>query len=198
MDSWLKRAGLAAIAAATTAGSAGAATLMVGRDGSCGKATCFSDAGVYTRTWSAGNFTGPVDVAALLMDRGVLGALAGMTFRISFSQNGQDLGTWGRFNMGGFGDETLGFSGEGFVWNPADGDLVLTLALDPPPEAGAGAAFSSSSADDPPIGPPPAVLRNAAFAAAVPEPAAWSLMIVGFGLAGVATRARRRLPAAGR
>jgi len=201
MNSRLNVGALAALALGSCAGSAGAATLLASTDGGCGKTTCFNDNGVVTRTWSAKDFAGPVDISRLLLDRAVLGSLSGSTFRISFSLNGQELGTWGRFNMGGFDTDTLGLSGESFVWNPEDGDLVLTLALDPAPKPGVGGgAFFARDFD---VGPPPpqglpdptspAMSRQAAMEAApVPEPTAWALMILGFGTAGAMLRTRPR------
>jgi len=210
MNSGLRRAafGAAAMTAVAVAGSAEAMTLVVDPDAGCGKASCFGEAGTYTRTWSAKDFTGPVNVASLLMGRGVLGALDGETFRISFSLNGEELGTWGRYNMAGIGGETLSFSGQELIWNPADGDLTLTLSLDPKPKPGQVAAFGGFSSFDPgttssdkgpPPGPPPTALRETAHdAAPVPEPSAWALMIVGFGSAGATLRLQRRRPAPAR
>jgi hypothetical protein len=201
MDLRLRSAILAAMVA-TAATPAGAATVLnVGWNSGCGKSTCFNDNGVFTRTWSAKDTAGPVTIGSLLLDRSVLGNLDGQTFRISFSLNGETLGTWGRYNVAGFGGDQFGFSGGDVVWNPEDGDLVLTLELDPAPKAGglSGGGFSFR-ADPPPRDdlsePQPPAFSDAAFeAAAVPEPGAWALMILGFGMAGAAMRGRRRLTA---
>lgn len=203
MDFRLKHAMFGLAAAAMTASGAGAATLVVAPDSGCGKTTCFSDAGVYTRTWSAKDFGGAVNISNLLLDRAVLGALSGETFRISFSLNGQEVGVWGRFNMSGLGGETLTFSGQDFVWNPEDGDLVLTLALDLASTGGGGGVSSGFFARSPDVDDstpttddadetaPTQGFRQAAIMAPAPEPASWALMIAGFGLTGAALRARR-------
>ena len=132
--------GAATAAAMVFAGpSAQAATVLsVDWNASCGKATCFDDNGSYSQTFSSSAFSGPVNVSQFLMDRGILGSLDGKTFRISFQLNGEEIGTWGQFNMGGIGGDELLFGGDSFVWNPEDGDLVLLLAITPPPKEGAG------------------------------------------------------------
>jgi hypothetical protein len=133
------------------------------------------------------------------MDRGVLGSLDGKTFRLSFQLNGEELGSWGSYNMGGIGGDQLWFTGEDFTWNPQDGDLVLVLQLIPPPKEGAGGggffAFSEESSfggestqDD---GQPGGDSDLRTPAAPVPEPATWAMMIAGFGLAGAVMRRRR-------
>lgn len=196
----------AAAAAAIVLGapSVQAATVLnVDWNAGCGKATCFNDNGSYTQTFSASNFSGPVNVSQFLMDRGVLGALDSKTFRISFQLNGEELGTWGQFNVAGIGGEELWFGGEGFVWNPEDGDLVLVLAIVPPPKEGAGGGgggggfggFSLQSQDEPFTGgPPPGETEGFDLrqpSGAVPEPATWAMMIGGFGMAGSIIRRRR-------
>lgn len=193
-----------ALAAALTAGPAGAATVLnASWTDACGKSTCFNEDGVYRQTFSAGAFTGPVTISQLLMNRGVLGALDAKTFRLSFAINGEEVGTWGAFTMGGIGGDELSFSGQEFVWNPEDGDLVLTLALTPPPKPGGLGSLGGGgiALEDGPLGgqegpfdlpdegagdPGPEFNGSAA-----PEPGAWALMIGGFGLAGAALRRRR-------
>lgn len=194
--------GIAALAAAAAlAGPAAAATTLdVSWNEGCGKSTCFNDAGVFTKTWSAADAKGPMTIGQLLLDRGVLGNLDAKTFRLSFTLNGEELGTWGSFTMGGIGGDELLFNGQAFTWNPEDGDLVLVLALIPPPKAGAGGGFFSIARfeDDAPQGDQPPQYSGAIVdavvpgAAAVPEPDAWALMIAGFGFAGAALRRRVR------
>ncbi|MFZ5721626.1 MAG: PEPxxWA-CTERM sorting domain-containing protein [Pseudomonadota bacterium] len=196
---------LSALAAASVlalgAGAAQAATtLSVGADG-CGKSTCFNDNGVFSQSWSAKDFSGPVTIGQLLLDRGVLGSLDGSTFQLSFALNGETLGTWGQYTMAGIGGDWLTFGGENFVWNPEDGDLVLILSIIPPPKPGAGGGFFASSSlqagfEDQGPGSPRDLLPDldgGRLTAPIPEPGAWALMITGFGLAGAAFRQRRRV-----
>lgn len=204
-------AAVAALTLAVSATPAAAATVLnVNWGETCGKATCFGDDGRYSQTFSSANFSGPLTIGQLLMQRGVLGNLDGSTFRVSFSLNGEEVGTWGHYNMGGINGEELSFTGVNFVWNPEDGDLVLTLALTPPPKAGGGGFFSAprefgeGQGDGGPFGGPdagglgddgrgPGDERGPVGAAAVPEPATWAMMIAGFGMAGAILRRRRSL-----
>jgi hypothetical protein len=190
----------AATAAAMILGASSAqaaSVLNVDWNTGCGKATCFDDNGSYKQKFSASDFNGPVNVSQFLMDRGVLGSLDGKTFRISFQLNGEELGTWGQFNVGGIGGDELWFGGESFVWNPEDGDLVLVLAITPPPKegAGGGGGFALQSESNPftdglPEGDgEPTDVRLPS--GAVPEPATWAMMIAGFGMAGAMMRRRR-------
>jgi hypothetical protein len=201
----------AAMLAATPASAA--TVLNVNWNSDCGKSTCFNDKGVFTQTWSSAGAHGPMTIGQFLMDRGILGALDDKTFRISFSVGGQELGTWGSYNMAGIGGDELNFDGLDFVWNPEDGDLVLTLEIVPPPKAGGGGFFSlAANQDAPPVpgaggdgpslpqdgdegphggGPGGGVVVDAITV--VPEPATWAMMIAGFGLAGASLRQRRRV-----
>ena len=203
------------VAAVSSTPAWAATVLSVNWGDSCSKNTCFGDDGKHSRTFSAAAFKGPVTIGQLLMQRGVLGSLDGQTFRISFSLNGEEVGTWGHYNMSGIGGDQLGFAGESFEWNPENGDLVLTLALVPPPKAGGGSGFYAApqefGADSDDVGlapsgsscfrddglgdvePGPDMQRGFAAAAIVPEPASWAMMITGFGLAGAALRRRRAI-----
>lgn len=200
----------AATALMLGASSAQSATVLnVSWTSDCGKSTCFNDNGVFTQTFGKSGFEGPVLISQLLMDRGVLGSLDGKAFRLSFQLNGEELGSWGTYNMGGIGGDELSFGGEQFVWNPEDGDLVLVLALIPPPKEGAGggggvgmaiAAFEDQPENDVPPFNQPDLNQNEGGeeggeeqprqVGPVPEPATWAMMIAGFGMAGAMFRRR--------
>jgi hypothetical protein len=195
-------AAAAALALAASPASA-ASVLNAGVNSQCGKATCFNDKGVFTQTWSAKDFSGPMTISQLMLDRGVLGSMDGSMFKLSFMLNGQEF-TWGNYMMAGIAGDELSFWGANFTWDPADGDLVLVLAITPPPKPGAGGGGSFFSPAHANFGPDdsfgdgsntedggPGDERPAAAAAAVPEPTAWALMIGGFGMAGAMLRRRR-------
>ena len=111
-------------------GSAGAATILSANwNSGCSKETCFNDHGAYSVTFSASAFSGPVDVSRLLLDRNILGTLGSQFFSMNFLLNGQKIADWGDWNMGSVAGDELSFWGPELTWNPADGDLVLTLEL---------------------------------------------------------------------
>lgn len=204
----------AAAALSIAAAPAQAATLLqAGWNTGCGKTTCFNDQGVFTRTWTSQDAAGPLTISQLLLDRSVLGSLDSSTFRLSFQLNGKEVGSWGSFTMGGINGDELLFNGEAFTWNPEDGELTLVLEIFKP---GGGGGFGRLSApnpgvgDDPPSDDPPrdgppqgdegdgffysgGAVATAFNASAAPEPAAWALMIAGFGLAGARLRRRDAL-----
>lgn len=203
---YLSAAAACALALACAPAQA-ATTLSVGWSEGCAKTTCFNENGVFSQSFSAKDFTGPVTISQLLLERGVLGALDGSTFQLSFALNGETLGTWGQYTMAGIGGDWLTFGGENFVWNPEDGDLVLILSIVSAAKPGAGGGFFASSSftnDDPLNDGPldqdlelnPPNDEGGRQTAPVPEPGAWALMISGFGLAGAAFRQRRRMAAA--
>ena len=185
-----------------------ATVLSAGWSEGCGKTNCFDAKGAYTKSWSAADVGGPITIGQLLLDRGVLGDLDSKTFRLSFRLNGEELGTWGNYTMGGIVGDELSFQGANFTWNPEDGELELVLELVPPPIPGiTGARFASilPEGDGGPRGPQgqqgeqggqggaliPPVQQPGSHVSPAPEPATWALLIGGFGLTGAAVRRRR-------
>lgn len=194
---------MAAALSVSAAPAQAATALQATWNEGCGKSTCFNDKGVFTQSWSAKDASGPMTVGQLMLDRGVLGSLDGKTFRLSFQLNGEELGSWGNFTMGGIAGDELLFNGQAFTWNPEDGELTLVLEIYQP-KTGVG-GFSALSApggsapnnieDDelPNLGGGSGV--DAIVPGVVPEPTTWALMIGGFGMAGAALRRRSRVVA---
>ena len=121
---------LAALTLVAAADRAAAATVLsAGWDGSCKASTCFNSQGTYAITFSASAFHGPVDISKLLLGRGIIGSLDSHFFSLNFQVNGQQLASWGDWNMSTVAGDQLSFSGPDLLWNPADGDLVLVLQL---------------------------------------------------------------------
>jgi len=108
--------------------AAAADVLHLNWDDSCGS-SCFNSHGAYSLTFSASSFSGPVDISKLLLDRRVLGGMAGSFFTVSFQLGGHQVGNWGQWNMGAVGGDEFSLSGSELMWNPADGDLVLVLQI---------------------------------------------------------------------
>ncbi|MBL8552793.1 MAG: PEP-CTERM sorting domain-containing protein [Phenylobacterium sp.] len=207
-------AAIGALSLTVAAAPAGAATVNAGWTEACGATNCF-DQGSFTHTWSAAGAGGPITVSQLALARSILGDLDGETFRLSFQIDGQEIGTWGSYTMGGIAGDELNFWGENFTWNPEDGDLTLVLEIFVPETGGGGGFFQAFNAQSGPDGDGP----NAGGpdnggqgfdggdpgqqpsdlgpgpSAAVPEPAAWALMIGGFGMAGAMFRRRRAVAA---
>lgn len=122
-------AALAALAIAASSPGAKAASLLSGTwQSSCGD-TCFDSHGAYSVTFSASQFSGPVNISSLGFDRAILGTMSGQFFNVSFQLGGHTLGSWGNWNMGGVAGDELFVSGQSLTWNPADGDLVLVFQL---------------------------------------------------------------------
>jgi hypothetical protein len=240
---WTPGAASAAAAVALSlllpAGPAAAASLLpdVGWTSACGASSCFDTKGAYRLTFSASQFSGPMDISRLLLDGNVLFNSASDFFTVSFSLGGNQLGSWGQWNMSGVGGDEMSLWGSDFTWNPADGDLVLVLqlvtangqaiGLDQGGGSGGGGFFfwngsaleGRGSGSDPagdtggsvltlvpppsgdlPIIEPPTpdggqTTPTGGQPAPAPEPAAWAMMIAGFGLAGAALRRRNLLAA---
>ncbi|MBL8771216.1 MAG: PEP-CTERM sorting domain-containing protein [Phenylobacterium sp.] len=187
----------------------------------CGEGGCFSDTTrVLSRTWSASEFQGPLSISSLSIDKAMLGSMQDYAVRVSFVDGaGKTVANWGSYTLAVLSGDVVTLGGETVNWNTADGDLTLKLELLIPDKGGAGGGgfggfggfggggFATAPAfggGDGPAGlgrltspqlPPPA-LQNmpALISAAVPEPGAWALMLIGFMGAGHALRSRRRAP----
>jgi hypothetical protein len=98
-------------------------------------------------------------------------------------------GGGGAPGFGGGGSDPLGFGGPNSGPNsgpgdgPGDGPGSFPISTDTPPNPGG---------DPPPYGPPNLPAITQAFSP-VPEPATWTMLILGFGAVGFALRRARRL-----
>jgi hypothetical protein len=174
----------------------------------------------YQQIYSATAFSGLININKFsIFARPEFGnTVESATFDISFyttskavnglSSTGADnLGTlltnFGIFTLGGITPSQLDFNGPTFTYDPSAGNLLLVVNLVSNQASGFGAAFFS--------GFDPATSRYIAFggsptgfldtsglqtrfdfaAAAVPEPANWALMILGFGAIGSMMRRRK-------
>ena len=198
---------LASLAALAAPSAAGAAVILSAPDnGGCGKAGCLTS-GRYEQTFSALSFAGPVTIAGLRLDRGILGELAGRTFKLSFAlADGTAVGSWGSWTMGGLGGDSWTIDGSDFDWDLALGDLVLRLELVRFDGGGVGGGFgggfrAAPNEGGPNGGPNGGGGGDAPFfpnspvvdAISAPEPSTWAMMIIGFGGAGALLRRRNQL-----
>jgi len=209
--------GLAFFAAAAVIGwapAAGAATMLnVGASNACGENGCFSDSQrVFTRTWSAGDFSGPISISHIAIDKAMLGSLANYAVRVSFVDSlGNTVSNWGNYTLAVLSGRIVTVGGQPLTWDMANGDLTLKLELLLPDKSGGfgggggggggGMNFAASSGgpasfvtspDPAPLRLPGPSVASLPSAFAVPEPGAWALMLTGFFGAGAALRGHRR------
>jgi hypothetical protein len=204
----------AAAALAAGASSAQAATtLQLGPSDTCAKAGCFGgETRTFKQTFSAAQAAaaGPVSISKLSLFRGIVGDMQDYSVRVSFElPDGTKLGTWGAFTIAVLNGEFVTLGGQAFNWDASMGDLVLKLELLKPGKGGGlgggggfGGGFAGFSgpdvvlSNDAPTGIGDIDVNQAAIAlpprlAAIPEPATWGLMILGFGGAGGMLRRKR-------
>lgn len=133
------------------------------------------------------------------------GAAVGGLSTVSVAANqGQLLSSFGSFSLGGRLNDTLSLTGNGFTYDPTQGNLLMQVTMTDVTQANDSGYFRSqpvtgpfSFAIFPGTGTGNFTIRNglvtnfSATIAAVPEPATWGLMILGFGAVGGALRRRR-------
>lgn len=207
--------GLLAVTALAGAPSAvNAATfLTVGASSLCGPGGCFAgDKKSYTQTFSASQRAGSFDVSRIQVDKSVTaGAMTHTAVKVTFVLADGTEVTWGKFSLAALGGDVVTLGGQPVAWNAAAGDLTVRLDLVVPEKPGAGGgggfgfggggwAAGGGAADvdagggftDIVQGRPlikPSIEQPSV--AAIPEPGAWALMIVGFGAAGAMLRRRK-------
>lgn len=212
---------LAITAAAAMAGastSAQAATVLTLDAASlCGKGGCFTEKTTFQRS-----FSGPMSISGLAIDKAMLGDLGKYAVKITFTtKDGAVVGNWGAYTLAVLGGDVVTIGGQPLDWDGAGGELVLNLEVLVPkrgglggggfagaPSFGGGGGFGAGGITGGGIvlggAPIPTGLNNplpaplpspgrGVFAAAIPEPGTWALMIGGFFAAGSALRGRRHL-----
>ena len=212
----MTRALAAAVAAfALSAGAAQAATTIVEAPAgfSCGPAGCVEakDHG-FSHVLDLSRLTGPITISGLSFDRSLLGQFGKSMLHITFwTNNGQTLvDDYGNYLAGVLGGETLTLNGHMFVWDASNGDLSFKIEVVDWNNGGLGGAGASAASgvsqalehisdeglahSNSPLFQQPTFVQNLADAAvtAVPEPAGWTLMILGLGGLGALLRARHR------
>ena len=179
-------------------------------------AGCLDQTQTYKQTFQAANFSGPVNIGALSFDRSLLGDHQTSVFHVTFwTADGREVGDFGHFMVGSLGGQVLNLKGESFAYDSSLGDLVMKIELDGYGSGGAGGGgggfntvLSSSGGAAAPApsdnvdhawdAPPMTFLPHGVVTQAdpllivsVPEPAAWALMMLGFGGMGAVLRRRR-------
>lgn len=218
----MKRSGASALitAAALCAGvpsAAEAATfLSVGASSLCGADGCFvGGKKTYTQTFSGAGRAGVLDVSQLLVAKSIVGSVEHTAVKISFVLADGTEVTWGKYSLNALGGDVVTLGGQALAWNTAAGDLTVRLDLVLPEKGGVGGGggfgggFGGGGGDGGgasfgagplglggfELGRPMARLPvpDGAFdITAVPEPGAWAMMILGFGMSGVLFRRQNR------
>lgn len=205
----------AAICAAVPSAGQAATFLSVQASSLCGADGCFAGGKkTYTQTFSGAAQAGSsvVNISHLQVAKDIVGSVEHTAVRVTFVLADGTEVTWGKYSLNALGGDIVTLGGQALAWNTAVGDLTVRLDLILPEKGGAGGGFfgggggggggfeaagAPSSADlglGMEMGRPMARLPDEAFAiSAVPEPATWAMMILGFGAAGAALRRRNGL-----
>jgi hypothetical protein len=213
-----------AVAAVACAGAAHASTTVGdSSEVNCYPFSCFAgDGGVlYQQLYDASAFPGAIDVGSVTFFRADDGLMDSASYDIAFYLSdrpldgmsetpGDNLGfllaDWGNFSLSGLMPAELTFDGVDFTYDPADGNLLMQVTVT---AVGATVGYDSFFQADSSISVTQRLYDNAGgveandalglvtrFNDAVPEPASWALMILGFGGVGSVIRRRRETLAA--
>ena len=162
------------------------------------------------------------DTITFFADDGVSGTVLNGNYVISFSSTTDAVGSgypvtnvantasFYSGNLGGAIGPSFSVSGANYVFNPANGNLLMDIIVSNQDNVGNGTGNSYNRADYTGIQASRAVDAGAGgtfsgtgglvtefnTSPAVPEPASWALMIAGFGMLGTAMRRRRTTVAA--
>jgi len=111
---------------------------------------------------------------------------AGALVDSAAGNRGTELANFGTFSLGGAMPETLTLSGPAFNYNPTAGNLLMQVQVDSLTFAEPYQSFFQVDVTG------ASTSRFFDYGAAVPEPGAWALMLVGLGGLGAALRSRRK------
>lgn len=192
---------------------------LPGNSGNCFPFSCTYN-GTYQQIYGANAFSGVTlfDTLTFYVDPGFEGSVNTGTYDIKFyysaasvdglSTNGSAnlgsaIGNFGSFTLTGqFVDSTLVFSGVNLQYDPSLGNLLMNIAATT--TVGGNTSFDSVFAIDETARQYSGLGLNGTDSLglittfsnertnAVPEPATWAMMLLGFGVIGGAMRSRRR------
>jgi hypothetical protein len=190
--------------------SAIAATyLTVGGNSLCGGEGCFvGGKKSFSQTFSSAERGGGViDVSKLQVFRDIVGSVEHTAVKVTFVLADGTEVSWGKFSVVSLGGPVVTLGGQAVNWDTSLGDLTVRLDLIVPDRggfggggfggggfgggwaAGGGPASEAGGSFDIVRGGPlvrPSLPQNPI--AAMPEPGAWVMMIMGFGAAGAMLR----------
>lgn len=132
-----------------TAGQANASLVTIGSydGGNCYPFSCFAsdnDGTTYQQIYLASQFSGPAYINAISFFRDLAGDMDTADYEISFSTTSAALGsmdtTWannigadsavfGNYSLGGAMPAVLTFAGNAFLYDPSQGNLLMTVQL---------------------------------------------------------------------
>lgn len=172
---------------------------------------------LYQQVYSADAFSAPEAIDTISFFKGVSGPMDSATYAISFylspfgpqeltldaaANKGALLSSFGTFSLAGELPDILTFNGSGFTYDPSAGNLLMQVEVLGVTEAVGELAFfkadrfgTETSRFIGGAGTSPVVDRIGLVTRfgvppvpAVPEPATWAMMLIGFGIAGAAMR----------
>ena len=198
----------AALCVAAPSSAFAATYLTVGANSLCGSDGCFvGGKKSFSQTFSAAPGGAVIDVSQLQVFKGIVGSVEHTAVKVTFVLADGTEVSWGKFSVVALGGDVVTLGGETVNWNSSLGDLTVRLDLIVPDKgvggggggggggwAAGGGGASESDGSFQVVGGGPLVrpsLQNENPIAAMPEPGAWAMMIMGFGAAGAMLRRRK-------